>query len=133
MKWYRNLDLGILILRVVFGFRLIIGSQDNVFSYEEMLNFRDFLEVKGFPLPLVAAFVSVYFQFFAGISYVLGLYTRWFAGVMIINFLIAIFGAHIGDPYLATAPAVHMLTMAIFLVIAGPGKYSLDSRLKGKE
>ena len=31
-------------IRLAVGFHLIYGTQDNVFSWERMLEFRDFLE-----------------------------------------------------------------------------------------
>ena len=33
-----------LFIRLLVGFHLIYGTQDNVFSYERMLEFRNFLE-----------------------------------------------------------------------------------------
>lgn len=57
---------GALFIRLLFGFHLIYGTQDNVFSYERILEFKDFLKARGGPFPLVAAHVSVYAQFIAG-------------------------------------------------------------------
>ncbi|MDN5203048.1 DoxX family protein [Fulvivirgaceae bacterium BMA10] len=123
-------DLGILFLRAAFGLRLIYGTIDNVLSYDRMLEFRDFLEHHGFPIPLAAAFVSVILQFTAGISWIIGFQVRVFAFLMFINFIIAIIGVHIGDAYPNTAPAIHLLVVALFLFFNGGGKWSVDEFFK---
>ncbi len=119
-------DLAVLLIRLAFGFRLIYGTIDNILSYDRMLEFSDFLTSHGFPFPIVSAFISVIFQFAAGISWVIGYKVRWMSGFMIINFIIAILGVHIGDTYLNTAPAIHLLVVSIFLLIHGPGKYAVE-------
>ena len=126
-----RLDAGLLLLRSVFGFRILFGTIDNLVSWKGMLEFADWLEGYGFPFPVVCAAVSVYFQFFAGLSWIAGFKVKIFSAFMIVNFLVAIFGVHINgmDPYLETAPAVHMLAVSIFLLLTGPGKYSIDDRL----
>lgn len=118
-------DLGVLAIRLAFGFRLIYGTLDNIISYSQMLHFRDFLEAHGFPLPLVSAFVSVVLQFLAGLSFITGLWIRIFSALMILNFIIALIMVHIGDSYLNSAPAIHLLAVSVFLLLNGGGKWSL--------
>ena len=118
-------DLSLLFLRIAFGVRLIWGTQDNILSYDRMLEFAHFLETNGFPLPLVSAFASVYLQFAAGVCWILGFWVREAALVMVANFVIAILMVHIGDAYINTAPAIHLLTFAFFLLCSGGGKYVL--------
>lgn len=113
-------------IRLVVGFHLIYGTQDNVFSWSRMLEFKEFLEAFGFPLPLYAAIVSVYAQFFCGILFILGWKVRWAGLVMIINFLIAILSVHLNDPYPNVYPAISMLAGALFLTLNGVGKISLE-------
>ena len=119
-------DVGVLMLRWTFGARLVYGTWDNVFSWEHMLLFRDFLALHGFPLPLVAAVVSVVFQFSCGILWIVGWKTRWAGLFMVGNFTVALFGVHLRDPYLAWAPALHLLVVAAFLALHGPGRFSFD-------
>lgn len=116
-------DLSLLVVRIAFGIRLIWGTQDNILSYDRMLEFSHFLEVNGFPLPLVSAFASVYLQFAAGVCWILGLWVREAALVMVANFVVAILMVHLGDTYINTAPAIHLLTFAFFLLCSGGGKY----------
>lgn len=118
-------DLSLLFLRIAFGVRLIWGTQDNILSFERMQEFASFLAANGFPLPMVSAFASVYLQFAAGLCWILGFWVRESALVMVVNFIIAIIMVHIGDAYINTAPAIHLLTFAFFLLCSGGGKHSL--------
>jgi putative oxidoreductase len=120
-------DYGAIFLRVLIGWRLIYGTQDNVFSWERMIEFRNFLDQLGTPLPLLSAQVSVYAQFICGILYVVGLWIRPAAIVMIINFSFALIIAHIGTTFLETFDALVMLFGSVFFLFYGSGKISLDN------
>jgi putative oxidoreductase len=115
-----------LLLRLFLGTFLIYMSQDNVFSSARMDEFTAFLGHHGFPIPAVAARVSVYAQFLAGILLLLGLFTRWAAAVMVINFVVAVIGVHLGTPFRSFLEPLAMLSCSAFLVIAGAGRISLD-------
>lgn len=93
-----------------------------------MLEFEVFLNSNGFPIPLVSAVVSVYLQLLAGISWIIGYQVKYSALLMIGNFLVALVGFHLiqGDSYINTAPAIHLLCIAVLLLAMGPGKYALD-------
>src|SRR5688572_8116210 len=87
---HRNRDIGILLLRLFIGLRLIYGVLDNVLSWPKMLEFRDFLAQFHFPFLLVCAVLSVYGQLLAGILVILGWKIRYAAIILIINFAVAI-------------------------------------------
>ncbi len=123
-------EYGFIFLRLIIGWRLIDGTQDNVFSYARMLEFRDFLEHHHVPLPLVAAHVSVYAQFVCGILIILGAYMRLSALIMVVNFIAAILIAHIGLTFEQSFDALMMLFGCAFFFIAGAGKISVDDLLK---
>jgi putative oxidoreductase len=122
-------EYGPIFIRLIIGFHLVYGTQDNVFSYARMQEFAAFLSAHNVPLPLLAAFVSAYAQFICGILFILGALTRYAALVMIINFIAAIVIAHTGDPYLNKFPALIMLAAACFLFLHGPGQLSVDNFL----
>jgi putative oxidoreductase len=126
-------DYGAIFLRVLIGWRLIYGTQDNVFSWERMIEFRNFLDQLGTPLPLFSATLSVYAQFICGILYVVGLWMRPAAIVMIINFIFALIIAHIGTTFLETFDALVMLFGSIFFLFYGSGKISLDNWRIGRK
>lgn len=134
MNREKRKDIALLIVRLAFGTRLIYGSIDNITDWGRMLEFKGFLDANGFPLPLFCAIVSVYAQFFAGISWIIGYKIRIFALLMILNFTIAIIGAHLlqGDTYINTAPAIHLLAISFLIYFLHAGRYSVDSYLKTK-
>ena len=126
-------EYGVIFVRLIVGFHLIYGTQDNVFSYARMEEFAGFLSVRGVPFPLFSAVLSVYAQFICGILFIVGLATRYAAVVMIINFIAALVIAHIGDTYPNMFPALMMLAASCFFLVHGAGKLSVDSMLKSRE
>lgn len=126
-------DYGALFIRLVVGSYLIHGSQDNVFSWTRMLEFRDFLAARDVPLPLFSAHLSVYAQFVAGALYIFGALTRYAAAVMVINFIVAFIVVDLHQPYAQSFPAQVMLASAMFLLFHGAGRPSVDVWLSRSE
>lgn len=122
-------EYGPIFIRLIIGFHLVYGTQDNIFSYARMEEFAAFLSAHNVPFPLFSAFLSAYAQFICGILFILGAATRYAALVMMINFIAAILIAHLGDPYPAKFPALMMLAGACFLFLHGPGELSVDRLL----
>lgn len=123
---FNMVNFAVLILRLAFGFRLVYGTIDNIVSYDQMLEFRDFLQQYGFPFPLFCAFVSVILQFLAGLSWIVGYKVRLSSILMIFNFAIAIVAVHLNDSYLGASAAIHQLVVAFFLFSYGSGSYGID-------
>ncbi len=124
----RHADLGLLILRLVIGGHLIWSTQDNVFSWSRMLEFRDFLDHFGFPWPLFCALLSVAAQFLAGIALVLGVWIRLAAAILVFNFIVAIVMVDGTRPYPAAFAALSIIAAALCLMFTGAGRWSLDRR-----
>lgn len=130
-EWFeRRKEYGMFFVRLIVGFHLIYGTADNIFSWARMIEFRDFLAARGVPFPLVAAHVSAYAQFLCGILFILGLFIRPAAMVMIINFIAALVIAHRVGGYPPAALALMMLFSSIAFLIHGPGKPALT---RGRE
>lgn len=123
-------DYAPIVLRLVVGSFLIYGAQDNVFSYERMVEFEKFLGERGVPFPLFAAFLSVYAQFVCGALLLVGAATRYAAAVMIINFVAALVIAHRGDDFRGMFPALVILAASCFFFLNGTGKPSVDDALE---
>ena len=123
-----NVDIGILVLRVFIGSRLLYGVIDNILSWEKMMEFSGFLQNFDFPFPTVSAVVSVSFQFLASISILLGFHLRVFALIMILNFIVALLFVHlpIKDSVESMTPALAILFSCITLLFTGAQKFSLD-------
>ena len=132
----RNLDLrmdryreyGMFFVRLIVGFHLLYGTADNIFSWGHMLEFRDYLAARGVPFPLFAANLSAGAQFVCGILFILGLFIRPAALVMIINFICAMLIAHRTGGYPPAALALIMLFTSIGFFVHGAGRLSVDWR-----
>ncbi|SRR5690554_3836905 len=127
--------IGLFILRLFAGLRIVYGVVDNVVSSEKMEEFAVFLAHFHFPVPHISAVVSVYVQLVCGILILVGYKTRWASVLLSLNFLVAIFMVHIpnGDSIEATTPALALLAIALCLIFTGSGRYSVDYLLKEKK
>ena len=128
----RRREYGAFFVRLVVAFVLVYGTQDNVFSHERMLEFRDFLAARRVPFPLISAHLSAYAQFVCGILYALGLFVRPAALVMAFNFVAALVIAHLDAPLDAARLALCMLFSSLFLLFHGAGALSLDEYISGR-
>lgn len=113
-------------MRFFIGGRLVYGVQDNIFIWSHMLEFKTFLQLFHFPMPLVSAIVSAYAQALAGVLILLGRKIRWAALVMSINFMVALLMVHRGQTVAQMTPALAMLFGNVLFLFTGAGKHSLD-------
>lgn len=121
----KNIDLGLFILRLFVGIRLIYGVQDNLLQWRHMKEFEAFLAQYHFPVPLVAAIVSVYAQAIAGLLFLIGWKIRFAAILMIINFMVALVMVHWGQTFEQMTVVLFMIISSITLLLTGAGKYSI--------
>ncbi|GGG21232.1 DoxX family protein [Pontibacter amylolyticus] len=129
----RHWAYGVVFLRFAMGVFLIYGVQDNVFSWERMLEFRDFLQAHGVPYPLLAAHLSVYTQFLIGLMLLLGWGVRIAGLLLIINFTAAILIVHIGQSFPQYYPAAELIFAGFFYLFNGAGPLSIDSLLEKRQ
>lgn len=120
-------DYSEVFIRMIIGFHLICGTQDNVFSWDRMLEFSEFLANFGFPIPLVSALVSVYAQFICGILFIIGFQVRIAALIMIGNFIIALLMVHTADTYPGAFPAIMMFMGSLYLLFNGSKVLNVNS------
>lgn len=131
MKYLKsNWGIGILLLRIFIGLRIIYGVIDNLIDWERMLEFSSFLEAHKFPIPIVSAFTSVVVQFICGLFVLLGFCIRVASIILVINFIIAIIFVHLktGDSIEGMTPALAMLFGALTFIFTGAGSISLDKK-----
>lgn len=127
----RYRDIGVLLIRLAFGFQLVKVSYLNALYPSDYLpQFIAFQQALGLPFPTVGSYLAAYTEFLGGLLLILGLWTRWAALLLIINFSVAVSMAHlaISDDYHNTFPAVNLLAVSVFLLLNGPGRYAIDSR-----
>lgn len=123
----RRRGWGVVAVRVAFGFWLVYGTQDNVFSRARMVEFQDFIAKHGFAFPVAGAYVSAYAQFICGFMYMAGASVRTAGALMAVNFLFALAIAHRSTPIAADLPAWGMLAVAVLLLFHGAGPLSVDA------
>ena len=123
--------IGILLLRIFVGSRLLYGVVDNLTSWDKMLEFSSFLESNGFPIPLASAIVSVAVQFVCGLFVLIGFKIKWASILLILNFVVALLFFHlrIGDSVEGMTPAVAMLFGSLTFVFTGAGRFSIGGRM----
>ena len=118
---------GLFLFRLLVAARLIWGVQDNILSWNHMLEFETYLAKNGTPFPLIAAVLSVYTQFLCGISILLGLFIRWTSIPLILNFIAALVIGHRSDTFVGMYQALTMLTAGFVFLFEGPGRLALDN------
>ena len=126
-------DFALLLLRVFVGLFLIWGVWDNVTESARMQEFVEFLRKHGFPSPKLLAPVSVYVQLLIGVSFILGLFTRWGGILCIINFAIAIAMVDRFGGMRGIFPSGCLIAIGLYLATHGAGRFSLDAALKANE
>lgn len=128
---HNKTHIGILLLRLFIGIRIFYGVIDNVFSWDRMLEFSEFLAAYHFPVPVVSAVVSVAVQFIGSILIILGYKTRQAAFILSINFLIAILMVHLpsSDTFDGMTPVLAMFFGCLTLLFTGADKIAIDYRV----
>ena len=126
--WYKSTDIGLLILRLFLGLRIVYGVIDNILNWDKMIEFADFLKAMHFPAPTFCAVLSVYVQFLSAVLILLGYKTRFAAGLLVINFIVALVMVHRKDSIEGMTPALAMLFISLSLIFLGAGQWSLGNR-----
>jgi putative oxidoreductase len=81
----------------------------------------------GFPNALLWAWLAGIAEFFGGIFLAVGLLTRAAAIVVLSSFVVVVWLAHDGDPFIIREKALIFLAASLMFAITGPGRYSLDA------
>lgn len=118
--------IGLLFLRIGFSLLLIIGH--GVAKIKKLVNsdytFYDPFGIGEGTALVLATFAEVFFPIFI----IIGFKTRLAAIPIIITMLVASFMYHLKDPFSMKEMSLLYLTAFIFILLAGPGKYSVDRR-----
>jgi putative oxidoreductase len=123
-------DFGLLLLRLVTGAFLIYQSHDNILSSARMDEFEKFLTQFGFPAVELLAPLCVWAQFLCGIAFVIGFLTRWAGLITISVFIVAVYMVHWSQDFNGWWPALILVFLGLLFATEGPGRYSVDARLR---
>ena len=79
--------------------------------------------------PLTSLLLATFAEFIVPIFIIIGWKTRFFCIFPIITMLVAFVFKHDGDPFSKKEKSLLYLILFVFLMITGPGKFSLDNKL----
>jgi putative oxidoreductase len=127
---------GVTLLRLILGAAMLYHGWSKVIpqggfhhgnTFAALDHYRHY--VAGLGLPRWLAYVSAFTEFAGGICLLLGLFTRFFAFLTVINMLVAIVMVDLRGGYGATEYSLALAAIALMLLFAGPGKAALDRKL----
>ena len=122
-----NIDLALLVLRIWFGLEMAFahGLPKLMKIVNGDFQFADPIGVG----PTLSLVLAVFAEFVCGILIALGFFTRLATIPYLITMLVAAFIVHLDDGWGKIAVPLHYAVAAIVLLIAGPGRLSLDHRM----
>ncbi|MDR0786734.1 MAG: DoxX family protein [Gemmatimonadota bacterium] len=122
-----NTDLGLLFLRIVAGLYLAL-----IHGWSKIPPGQFTGMIQGMGLPGIVAWVVAFTELFGGLLIALGFLTRPASLVLVIQFLVVVLVAHAPDPVSQRELGLLYLTVSSLLLLAGPGRFSVDGILNRK-
>jgi len=113
------------IIRITLGILLVNHGTRKVFDGVDGM--IQGLTDRGWPFPVLQAYMATYVEFAGGILLVVGLFTRPAALMNIGLFTIIFFLFHGADPFAKKELALLFLVLSTYTFLAGPGKVSVDA------
>lgn len=126
-----QVDLALLVLRVVLGIVLVAHGAQKVFTYG-LAGVTGSMTQMGAPLPSIVAPLVMAAEFLGGIAILVGFLTRIAAAGNILVQLGAIMLVHLPNGLMGQGGYelnLLILTMCVVLAVAGAGRFSLDDRV----
>lgn len=120
-------NIGLLLLRLGIGLSLAFGHGLGKLPVSE--GFIQGVDELGFPFPTFFAWSAALSEFLGGILIAIGFLTRPSAFFVTFTMLVAAFLRHADDPFSSKEKAFLFAVVAIFFLIVGPGRYSVDAKI----
>jgi putative oxidoreductase len=133
--WGGRQAWGITIVRVAVGGVFLPHGYQKLFVWG-VAGVSAFLATLGLPAPMPAAVVLTLVEFGGGLALLLGLYTRWAAGLLAIDMLVAVVTVHLRNGFFAPEGFEYPLTLlaaSLALVFLGSGPASVDGMFHRRE
>jgi len=119
-------DAALLVLRLAFGLALALAH--GLSKVSDLPKFTAGVAARGMPLPELLGPLAALSEFAGGLLLAVGLFTRPAALFVLVTMLVAAFHVHAADPFQKKELSLAYAFVAIVLLLAGPGRYSLDAR-----
>jgi putative oxidoreductase len=139
MKWGfalspRAVDWGLLFIRIPIGLTFVFhGYQKISMGIPQVAGFLESLQV---PAAGFFAYVVTFVEFLGGLCLLVGLITPVWAAMLSILIIVAIAKVHLQNGFDFTKggfePHLAWLAILLFLILAGPGRYSVDRIIGGR-
>ena len=123
-------DAALLVLRLAFGLGIALGH--GLGKIGNLGGFIGNVARQGVPLPEVLGPAAALSELVGGILLAIGLFTRPAAVFVLATMLVAGFHIHAADPFPKKELAFAYAFVSIALLLAGPGRFSLDARIFGR-
>lgn len=131
---------GIALLRVVLGIIFLVHGWDKLFGAAGVEGVAGLLATERFPAPDALAWLVAIVELLGGLLMLVGWLTRWVAGVLFLEMLVALFAVHAENGFFVFRPAgewgyeYHLVLLAglACLMLAGAGPLAVDDWLVGR-
>jgi putative oxidoreductase len=124
-------DIGLLVLRAIGGIIFVVHGAGDIFEAGVSSNVENYRQA-GIPLPELSAPFAAYVQFLGGLALIAGLLSRLVTLGMVVVMAGALVFVHageqipIGQDGSGSGFALIMGAASLAVVLAGPGRFSLD-------
>ncbi|ADO73684.1 DoxX family protein [Stigmatella aurantiaca] len=120
--------VGWTLVRIVFGLSLALGHGLPKVT-GNMAGFAEGVAKLGFPFPLVFAWAAALSELLGGLLVAVGLFTRPAATLGAFTLAVALY-RHRVDPFGTMEKALLFFSVMVAVVLAGPGPWSLDAKVR---
>lgn len=130
-SYSKNIDVSLLILRITGGALMLthgIGKIAPLFG-SDPIQFPDPIGLGATTSLAMAVFAEVV----CAILLILGFATRFAAIPLLITMLVAVLVVHVADPFARQELPLLYASIYLVILIAGPGKFSIDNMIFNKK